>query len=114
MTDAEMMSVLSELTAAHGQAGRLTVTCEEAGQADRARLSREKAAALKREKDRLTRRLLRDWTGDAAALAADLARRNQELAARAEALRQDISRAEAFTEAIGFLDGILAMVKRIA
>ena len=113
MTEAEITSVLGELTTAYGQANRLKVICEEAGKFARARRLRARVAALKRQKDRLARRLLRTWTGDAAALAADLARRNEELAARTEELRQDMARGAVFTSAVECLDEILAVLRKI-
>lgn len=113
MTDAERMSVLSELTAARGQAARLAVLCEEAGQADRARLLREQVAALKREHRRLTRALLRAWSDEASTLSAELVRCNQELTLRAEELSRDIARAQAFTEALGVLDAIVRAARKI-
>ncbi len=113
MTEAEMTSVLGELTTAYARANRLMMMCEEAGKLARARRLRARVAALERQKDRLTRRLLRFWTGDAAALAADLARRNEDLAARVEELRRDIARGGVFTETVRCLDELVGAWKKI-
>ncbi len=114
MTEAEITSVLGEITTAYTRANRLKVLCEEAGKMVRARRLRARVAALELQMDRLTRRFLRTWIGDAAALAAELARRNEELAARAEELSRDMKRGRIFTETLGYLDELVAVLKRVA